>query len=412
MSVHLTRLDNGLRVVSENRPQLQTVSVGVWVDVGSRHESPELNGITHCLEHMLFKGTTHRSARDIACEIEAVGGYLNAYTSREHTTYYARVLKDDLSLAIDILSDILLNSVFEEKELQREKEVIIQEIGQTQDTPDDVIFDYLQEACFKGQPLGRSILGTTETVRSYTRADLHDYLIHNYTAANMVVSAVGNVDHTELLKIVEQKFAGLRPGERHQPDQAVYTKDQYFDTRKLEQAHVTLAWPSCSFHDARYYPMQLYSMILGGGMSSRLFQEIRENRGLAYSVYSFVNCYRESGVLGVYAATGPELAEDMVSVILSEMKTLKEGISDSEFATASAQLKAGLMMGLEATSSRMEQLGRQLLVFDRIIPMDEIITNIESVAISDIQLIAEQVLEGGLMSVAAIGGKKPFHFTV
>lgn len=404
MSVEVTRLPSGLRIVSESRPQLQTVAVGMWVDVGARHEPEPLNGITHCLEHMLFKGTKRRSARDIASEIEAVGGQMNAYTSRDNTTYYARVMKDDLPLAFDVLSDIILNSQCDAEELRREKEVIIQEIGQAIDTPDDIVFDHLQEASFRDQAIGRSILGTPDHVRSFSSDDLRGYLKRNYTASNIVVSAVGNLSHKDLVALAEEKLAALPAGQPSKTSQAVYTGGDLRESRDLEQVHITTAWPGCSFLDDSYYAMQVYSTILGGGMSSRLFQEVREVRGLAYSVYSFTSSHQDVGLFGIYAGTGPDMAAEMMPVIRGEMEALTIGPTEKEFQIAMAQLKSGLVMALEATTSRMEQLGRQMLVFDRLIPIEEMIDNVEAVSLDDVAKIAGNILNAQETSMAIVGG--------
>lgn len=403
MSVRLTQLPNGLRIVSESRKSIQTVAVGVWVDVGARHEPKELNGITHCLEHMLFKGTKRRTSRDIAFEIEAVGGHMNAYTSRDNTTYYARVMKDDLPLAVDLLSDIVLNSVCSEHELQREKEVILQEIGQALDTPDDIVFDHLQVAAFRDQPIGRTILGEPETVRALTQENLLNYLSHNYTASNIVVSAVGNLDHDTLVEMVAEKFAGLGTGKVKVAEPAKYMGGRVVERRDLEQVHVTAAWPGCSFNDPDYYALQVYSTILGGGMSSRLFQEVREERGLAYSVYSFTSSHKDTGIFGLYAGTGPELAPGMMPVIKAEMEALTKGPTEEEFRIALAQLKSGLMMALEATTSRMEQLGRQMLIFERILPIEEMIENVEQVDDKDVARVAQQIMDSKSVSMAIVG---------
>ena len=404
MSVEVTRLPSGLRIVSESRPQLQTVAVGMWVDIGARHEPLKLNGITHCLEHMLFKGTKRRTARDIASEIEAVGGQMNAYTSRDNTTYYARVMKDDLPLAFDVLADIILNSQCDDSELVREKEVILQEIGQALDTPDDIVFDHLQDAAFRDQAIGRSILGTADSVRSFSSADLRSYLTNNYTASNIVVSAVGNLEHKDLVALAEEKLAGLKAGVASSTTPARFTGGDIREKRDLEQVHVTAAWPGVSFTDDNYYAMQVYSTILGGGMSSRLFQEVRENRGLAYSVYSFTSSHQDVGLLGIYAGTGPEMAEGMMPVIKGEMEALTKGPTNEEFKIAVAQLKSGLVMALEATTSRMEQMGRQMLVFDRLIPIEEMISNVEAVTPDDVARTAEQLLVKPDLATAIVGG--------
>ncbi len=404
MSVAVTRLKNGLRIVTEARPELQTVSVGIWVDVGARHEPEELNGITHCLEHMLFKGTQRRSARDIAFEIEAVGGQMNAYTSRDNTTYYARVMKDDLALAVDLLSDIVVNSQCDAEELLREKEVILQEIGQALDTPDDVVFDHLQAVAYKGQAIGRSILGTPESVRSFTNSDLLGYLKKNYTASNIVVSAVGNLDHGNLVDMVQKKLSALPNGKSSRLVDAAYTGGVKREEKDLEQVHIAAAWPGCAFGDDGYYALQVFSTILGGGMSSRLFQEVRENRGLAYSVYSFTSSHQDTGILGIYAGTGPDMAAEMMPVIRGEIEGLANGPTQQEFDIAAAQLKSGLVMALEATTSRMEQLGRQMLVFDRILPIEEMIDKVDGVSLKSVAAVGTTILAEPAPSLAIVGG--------
>ena len=409
MSAEVTRLENGLRIVSESRRSVETVAIGVWVDVGARFETQEQNGLTHCLEHMLFKGTKTRSARDIAFEIEAVGGHMNAYTSRDNTTYYARVLKGDMGLAVDLLADLVLNSVCDAEELEREKEVILQEIGQTLDTPDDIVFDHLQSVAFKGQAIGRTILGEVETVRAFRRENLLAFLDQHYLASNIVISAVGNLDHDELVAMVTEKFANLKSGKREAPEKAHFVGGAHLENRPLEQLHFTLGWPGVSYHDDRYYAHQLYSTILGGGMSSRLFQEVRESRGLAYSIYSFSSSHAETGLFGIYAGTSPDMVEGLVNVLENEMKDLADGPNKQEFQIAAAQLKAGLMMALEATTSRMEQLGRQLLVFDRVIPVDEMVGKVEAVTADSIAAVGQEILESGAPSVAAVGDSASFE---
>lgn len=403
MTVQVTKLASGLRVVSESRRTVETVAIGVWVDVGARFETETQNGLTHCLEHMLFKGTKTRSARDIAFEIESVGGHMNAFTSRDNTTYYARVLKEDLSLAVGLLGDLVINSVCDAEELEREKDVILQEIGQTLDTPDDIVFDHLQSVAFKGQPIGRTILGDADTVRGFSREGLMEFLATHYLASNIVVSAVGNLDHQQLVELAAAKFEKLPIGSRNKPEAAHYVGGVHMQERELEQLHLTLGWPGVSFHDDNYYAHQIYSTILGGGMSSRLFQEVREHRGLAYSVYSFSSSHAETGLFGIYAGTSPNLIADMVPVIKGEMESLVAGPTDQEFQIASAQLKAGLLMALEATTSRMEQLGRQLLVFDRVIPVQEMIENVDGVTQQDVGAVAAEFAAVDQPSIAAVG---------
>ena len=408
MSAQVTRLESGLRVVSESRRSVETVAIGVWVDVGARFETLAQNGLTHCLEHMLFKGTKTRSARDIAFEIEAVGGHMNAYTSRDNTTYYARVLKEDMPLAVDLLADLVLNSVCDAEELEREKEVILQEIGQTLDTPDDIVFDHLQSVAFKGQAIGRTILGEADTVRAFRRENLLAFLEQHYLASNIVISAVGNLDHQELVAMVADKFDALKAGNREAPEKAAFVGGVHIENRPLEQLHFTLGWPGVSYHDSRYYAHQLYSTILGGGMSSRLFQEVRESRGLAYSIYSFSSSHAETGLFGIYAGTSPDMVNELTSVINDEMVDLTNGPNEQEFQIASAQLKAGLMMALEATTSRMEQLGRQILIFDRIIPVEEMVGNVEAVTPEEVASVSQELVQSGKPSLAAVGESTAF----
>jgi len=406
LTVQVTKLPSGLRVVSENRRTVETVAIGVWVDVGARFETEAENGLTHCLEHMLFKGTKTRSARDIAFEIESVGGHMNAYTSRDNTTYYARVLKEDLPLAVGLLGDLVINSVCDAKELEREKDVILQEIGQTLDTPDDIVFDHLQSVAFKNQPIGRSILGDADNVRGFSRDGLMNFLSTHYLASTVVVSAVGNLDHEQLVALAAEKFERLPTGTRSKPEAARYVGGTHLHERELEQLHLTLGWPGVSFHDDSYYAHQIYSTILGGGMSSRLFQEVREHRGLAYSVYSFSSSHAETGLFGIYAGTSPSLLADMVPVIKGEMEALVDGPTEQEFQIARAQLKAGLLMALEATTSRMEQIGRQVLLFDRVIPVQEMIDNVDSVTEQDVGMVAAGFAAVEQPSVAAVGDTK------
>jgi predicted Zn-dependent peptidase len=404
LTPEISCLPNGLRIVSETRPGLETVSVGIWTDVGARHESRRLNGVSHFLEHMLFKGTKSRSAKDIVLDIEAVGGQLNAYTTRDNTTYYARVLKEDLDLALEVLSDMVVNSVCDTKELEREKDVILQEIGQALDTPDDVVFDHLQAVAYGDQAIARPILGEPESIKTFTQEDLLAYLRGNYTGANVVVSAVGNLDHKKLVAAVEARLGGLPRGTKQVSTGAQYFGGRKFEKRELEQIHVAAAWPAYSYHDDEYYALQVYSTILGGGMSSRLFQEVREERGLAYSVYSFSSSHNDTGLFGIYAGTGPALVADLAPVIKKEMESLAKGPEALEFKVAVAQLKASLMMALEATTSRMEQLGRQLLVFDRIIPIPEMLTNVDRVSPDDVARIAQTFASSNQASVAIVGG--------
>ncbi|MBT5187305.1 MAG: insulinase family protein [Kordiimonadaceae bacterium] len=403
MSVEITKLDNGLRVVSDIMPHVETVTVGTWVDVGSRFETPNENGLSHMLEHMAFKGTERRTALDIAEEVENVGGYLNAYTSREHTTYYARLLKEDLELGIDVLGDILQNSTFEADELERERGVIIQEIGQAEDTPDDIVFDLLQSAAYVEQPLGRPILGTTDLVNSFKPDDLDNYMSGHYKAEQMAVVAAGNLNHSEFVSMVSDHFGGLDLKRDHSKEKAVYSGGESRVEKELEQVNLLFGLDGLSFDDPDYYTSQVMSMIFGGGMSSRLFQEIREKRGLVYSIYSYMASYVDGGTFAVHAGTGPDQVSELVPVVAEELHKLTAKVSDQEVERAKAQLKAGLLMSLENTTSRMEQLGHQQMIFGKHIPREETLKKIDIVDGDAIMKCTARILNGSDLSLGAIG---------
>ncbi len=403
MSVRTGTLANGLRVVSESIEHLRTTSVGVWVDAGARHETPEQNGVAHLLEHMAFKGTERRSAQAIAEEIEAVGGHLNAYTGREQTAYFARVLANDVPLAVDLLGDILLNSTFEAGELEREREVVIQEIAQTHDTPDDLVFDRLQEVAYPEQAIGRSILGTAERVAGHGRARLKGYMDLHYRSPRMVLAAAGAVDHDELVGLAEVAFDGLAGAAEVDAESAAWQGGDWRENRDLEQAHLALGFDAVSYHDDDFFPLQMLSTILGGGMSSRLFQEVREKRGLAYSVFSFSSAYVDGGLFGVYAGTSPESLTELVPVICEEIGKLTARIGEEEIGRARAQLKAGLLMSLESSAARIEQIGRQILIFGRPLSSDEVIAKFDAVDAAALARAAARLARVDRPAVAAIG---------
>lgn len=403
MTVQLTTLENGLRVVSHTMPELKTLALGVWVDAGSRYETAAQNGISHMLEHMAFKGTARRSARAIAQEIEQVGGYLNAYTSREQTAYYARVLEHDAPLAVDLLSDILQHSTFEPAELERERQVIVQEIGQAQDTPEDVVFDELQDCAYPDQPVGRPILGTADLVRGHSRDALTRYMAAHYHAPTMIVSAAGAIDHEQLVDLARQKFSSLPPSRPRDLPPAHYQGGDRRIERDLEQAHVTIGLQGVSYDDPDYFATQIFVGALGGGMSSRLFQEVREVRGLCYSIYAFANAFVDTGLIGIYAGTGEDELRELIPVILGETAALAEDCTEDEVARASAQIKAGLLMGLESCSGRAEQLARHLLIFDRVVSEEEIVSRIDAVDAAAVRKAAERLIKNSPITLAAIG---------
>jgi predicted Zn-dependent peptidase len=378
-AIRLTRLPSGLIVVTERMERVETVSFGAYVATGSRSETEAENGVSHFLEHMAFKGTERRSASDIAEEIEAVGGHLNAYTAREQTAYYAKVLKEDTALAADIIGDILTHSSFEPEELERERGVILQEIGQANDTPDDVIFDRFQEAAYPAQPLGRPVLGTEQGIRDMPRTVLTGYMRRHYAASNAVVAAAGALDHEQVVALVKSHFADLATDPAPGAFPGRYQGGEFRETRDLDQVHVVLGFPSVAFADPDYYPTLLLSTLLGGGMSSRLFQEVREKRGLVYSIYSFNAPFMDGGLFGIYAGTGESEAEELIPVTLEELRKVQLGVTEPELARARAQVKASLLMSLESTGSRCEQLARQLQIFGRVIPTEEIVARINAV---------------------------------
>ncbi|MDV7339676.1 pitrilysin family protein [Terasakiella sp. A23] len=392
MSVRTTTLDSGLRIVTDHMASVESVSVGAWVEVGARHETPDVNGISHFLEHMAFKGTTTRSAQDLAEEIENVGGHINAYTSRENTAYYAKVLKDDLGLAVDVISDILQNSVMEAEELERERGVILQEILQANDTPDDIIFDHFQLAAYPDQAIGRPVLGEADIVKSLSRDVIMDYMHNNYAASNMVVSAAGNVNHDKLVAMVADKFADLKPSADVVADPSRYVGGDFIETRpSLEQVHVVAGFDGVRYDDPGFYSLSVLSTLFGGGMSSRLFQEIREKRGLVYSIYSFVSAYDDGGMLGIYAGTGPDDVAELVPVMVDEIKKVCTEVSEDEVNRARAQLKSSILMSMESTSTRCEQLARQMIVFKRPVPADEVVAKIDQIDVAAVQNVAQQI---------------------
>ncbi len=393
MSVEVSTLANGLKVATDSIEVVETVSMGAWIGVGTRHEVPQLNGISHLLEHMAFKGTERRTAIEIAEEIEAVGGHLNAYTARENTAYFARVLKEDVALAVDIIADIVQNATLDPDELEREKAVIVQEINQSHDMPDDLIFDKFQETAFPDQAMGRPVLGSAELVQGMERETILDFMNARYCGSAMVVAAAGNVTHERFVGLAEEAFAQLDEGGSAGPDAAAYRGGDFLGKEDLEQVHLVLGFEGIGFVDEDYYPLALLSTLLGGGMSSRLFQEVREKRGLAYSIYSFAANYADGGLFGVYAGTGRDDVAELVPVVCDELRKMRDGPHTSELARARAQLKAGTLMSLENTSTRCEQAARQLQIYGRPIPISEIVAKIEAVDAGAVGRIAERILQ-------------------
>ncbi len=407
-AVRVTRLPNGLTVVSEVMPRVETVSFGAYVSTGTRNETAAENGVSHFLEHMAFKGTEKRDAAAIAREIENVGGHLNAYTARESTAYYCKVLKEDLGLAADIIGDILTHSTFIPEELERERGVILQEIGQANDTPDDIIFDHFQSTAYPSQPMGRPTLGTEEVIRGMSRESLTGYMRHHYGPERMVVAAAGALEHERLLELVQTHFADLPQVSPPEPEPARYGGGEFREERDLDQVHIVLGFPSTGYKDRLHYPTLLLSTLLGGGMSSRLFQEIREKRGLVYSIYSFAHPFRDGGLFAIYAGTGEKEAEELVPVTLEELRKVQTDVTLEELNRAKAQFRASLLMSLESTGSRSEQLARQIQVHGRVIPTEETKAKIAAVTIEEVQEAAAAAFRAR-PTLAALGpaGKVP-----
>ena len=397
MHINLTTLPNGLRVLTVERPQTETVSLGLWVNTGSAYETENINGISHFVEHMVFKGTKKRNTMQIWEDIENVGGQTNAYTSREFTVFYAKMLKNDLELAIDVLADLVMAPTFDAAEMAKEKEVIVQEIKQTYDDPSDIVFDYFQETAFANQALGRSILGPAEKVRSYNADTLRSYMSHNYAAQNIVVAAVGNLEHQKFVQMVANRMSQLQAKTSFTADKQIYTGGMFAKNRDIEQAQVLLGFPGISYGSAQYYHATILSTILGGSMSSRLFQEIREKRGLVYSVYSFANAHMQNGLFGIYAGLDAEQIPNYLPVVTDEIKKISNDlVSDNELQRVKVQLKASILMALESSSSTAEVIARQQLIHQRNLPIEEIVSKVESVTKEDIRTMAQQIFSGKL----------------
>ena len=414
MTINVTTLSNGLRVVSHHMPHLETISLGVWVAAGARHESEHEHGISHLLEHMAFKGTRRRTARQIAEEIEQVGGELNAATSLEMTAYYARVLKGDEAIALEILADILQNSTFSEEELEREREVILQEIASIQDSPDEIAYDLVQDAAYPGQAVGRPIIGTRESVSRLTPADLRTFLRTRYLAPSMVISAAGAIDHNNLVRHAEALFGGLNGGDSHNGAAAQYVGGRRTSRKVFEQSHLLIGFESPSYRDEEFYAAQVFSGLFGGGMSSRLFQAARENRGLCYAIYSTAWGMADSGMFDIHAATGPEQMGELIDVIGAELFNLASSPpTAAEVSRAKAQLKAALLTSFESSSARAEQMARQLLFFDRLLPASELVERIEEVTPERIRAVAERVARSAPPSIAVVGaGRRSSDYAI
>jgi predicted Zn-dependent peptidase len=403
MTVETTCLANGLHVVTHAMPHIETVALGIWVKAGARDERPEENGIAHFLEHLAFKGTKRRAAREIAEEIESAGGEINAATGMETTTYYARVLKADWLMALDILADIFTNSVLDPAELERERDVILQEIAAANDQPDDLVFDLAQAASFGSHPLGRSILGTEQSVSGVNQQAILAWRNRNYWASRIVVAAAGNIDHKAFAAAAQRLLGDIERGQQPQREPPHFVPLEQSAQKPLDQTHVVLSFAAPGYRDPDIYQLQVLSSILGGGMSSRLFQEVREKRGLCYSVFSFGSAYEDTGQIGVYAASSPENAEELLDVTSGVMMSVAERVSEAEVARAKAQIKSSLVMNLESASSRADQIARQFLAFGTVPPISDLVAKVEDVTVEQVRALAARLFRNNTPSLSAVG---------
>jgi predicted Zn-dependent peptidase len=406
----IIKLPNGLRVAADEMKDVETVSVGVFVNTGSRNETPEINGISHFLEHMAFKGTKKRSAKEIAEQFEGIGGRINAYTSKEKTVYYAKVLKKDAEFAVEFLADILQNSTFDKVELEKERGVILQEIAMTNDTPDDIVFDYFQETAYPKQALGRSILGPVKNIKKFNRQHFLDYIGKQYNYQNMAVTAAGAIKQEDLVKWTKKYFTKLGENKVAPVEEAKYRGGVFKKEKDLEQVNLVLGFDGISYLDDQYYTAQILAMVLGGGMSSRLFQEVRENRGLAYSIYAFNYTHNDSGIFGIYAGTTPEKTEELISATKKEIEKIGKKISDKELERVYNQFEASLLMSKESTSSRMQKLGGDILALNRIKTDKEVMEKVRAVSKADLRNLSDRIF-ASKPTFSAIGKIKDLKFS-
>ena len=402
MSVELARLKNGITVVTHHMPHLESVALGLWVGAGARSESQSEHGISHLLEHMAFKGTHQRTAREIAETIEAVGGEMNAETSVDHTTYYLRLLKDDLPLGLAVLGDIICDPLLDADELALERHVILQEIGAAYDVPEDWVFELFQQAAFPDQAIGRSVLGSPQSIEAHTPDDLRRFLATQYCGPRTVVAAAGNLDHDALVTLAETHLEGFPLQTPAPPEPGHYEGGESKETRPVKEAQILLGFAGPSFTDRSFPAAHLLSAILGGGMASRLFQELREKRGLCYSIYSFYWPFTDTGLFGIQAATSEDDVEALVPVAVSELRKMTDGVTADELQRAKAQLRAGLLMTLESPIARAGQMARHILIHGRLLTLEETLQRIDAVTASDLAGLAAAILSSP-PTVAAIG---------
>ena len=402
-------LDNGLRLITETMPHVRSVTIGVWLTRGSRHESDARSGIAHFVEHMLFKGSHTRTAEDIAQSIDSIGGQLDAFTAKEYASYYIKVLDEHLPLAVDLLSDIVLRPAFAAEEIEREKKVILEEIKMVEDTPDDLVHEVFTQYFWEGHPLGRPILGSKETVEALTQDALREYFSGAYVGSNIIVSAAGNIEHAKVRDLIQRAFGAVkREGDPLNGTPPRVLSQVITRTKEIEQSHVCLGTTSYpQRHDDRYVSY-IMNTVLGGSMSSRLFQNVREKRGLAYSVFSGLSAYRDAGNLTIYAGCADDAIEEVVDLCVVELKALKTTpVPESELRRAKDHLKGSLMLSLENTASRMSHLARQEIYFNRHFGLDETLAGVESVTAEDVQRVANELFGGGQLAATVVGSGSP-----
>jgi predicted Zn-dependent peptidase len=404
--IHRVVLPNGLIVLSEEMAHIRSIAIGIWMKSGSRDEAPEVNGISHFTEHMVFKGTTTRSAQQIARQVDSIGGNMDAFTGKETICFNIKVLDEHLPVAIDILSDLVLNPVFDPKDITREKGVILEEIKMDEDNPDYLVHEIFTQNFWKDHPLGKPILGTKETVRSFKQENLLDFYHQSFAPNNVIISAAGNLNHKRFVDLIQQRFAALTsvPNGHHQPAPLVTPRIITRNKKSLEQVQICIGVPSHPISHEKRYVSYVLNTVLGGGMSSRLFQKIREDQGLAYSIYSDLNPYRDTGCLTVYAGTSFESTEKVIDSVLAEFRELKsKPIADEELRRAKDQLKGSLMLSLESSTSRMSNLARQEMYFERFFTLDETIDQIEAVTAEEISEMSNHLFQLDKVAITALG---------
>src|SRR5579871_2682312 len=413
-NIRRQKLANGLTVITEQMQHIRSASIGIWLQTGSRDEDPEWNGISHFIEHMVFKGTKHRTAEEIARQVDSIRGNMDAFTAKECICFNVKVLDEHVPAALDILSDLVLNPVFDSKEIVRERGVILEEIKMDEDNPDYLVHEIFTQNFFKDHPLGKPILGTKETVRRFDEASTRDYYGHKFLPGNLIISAAGNLQHEEFVELLRERFATLPRGSNgwHDTPPKINSRIVLRNKKALEQVQICVGVPSYSISHDRRYVMYVLNTLLGGGMSSRLFQNVREKQGLVYSIFSELNPFRDTGMLSVYAGTSRESAPKVVRSIVDELRQLKvNAIADEELNRAKDQLKGSLMLSLESSTARMSNLARQEMYYDHFISMDEIIQRIQAVTREDLLRSANELFRPEVIAVTVLGNLNGLKIT-